>query len=182
VAAIARSRETTLPKFLLALGIREVGEATALALAGHFGDLRGIEDATEEALMEVPDVGPVVAAEVHAFFHQAHNRRVIDDLIGSGVRWPPMARTAVAATSGVLAGKTLVVTGTLASMSRDEARKRIRALGGKPADSVSAKTDYLVCGDAPGSKLKKAEMLGVQVISEQEFLALIGPEQTMHER
>jgi DNA ligase (NAD+) len=170
ITAIDRSRNTTLPRFLFALGIRDVGESTALALAEHFGDLGPIADATPEVLQDVPDVGPVVAARVAAFFRERHNREVIDDLVGLGVRWPKLT-PATRKVKGPLHGQTWVVTGTLETMSREEAQERIREAGGKVSSSVSRKTFALVVGADPGSKLKKAETLGVQILNETEFLA-----------
>lgn len=173
-AAISGSRNTTLPRFLFALGIREVGEATALALAEHFGDIRRIEGASQEELQEVPDVGPAVAAHVHAFFRQSHNRAVIDRLIRNGVRWPVPSTAPVGSAVGPLAGQTWVVTGTLPTISREEAKQRIRDAGGKISESVSARTSYLLCGENPGSKLTKAEKLGVPVVGEEELFKMLG--------
>jgi DNA ligase (NAD+) len=171
-AAIERSKKTTLPRFLYALGIRDVGESTAAALAEHFGDLTLIRNASEEDIQQVQDVGPVVAAHVANFFRQTHNGEVVDALAASGVQWPrPKAKAQTA--TGPLSGKTFVITGTLAAMSRDEARDRIAALGGKATDSVSKKTSYVVAGSEPGSKLQKAEQLGVQVLDEDAFLRLL---------
>ena len=169
--ALARSKHTTLPRFLFALGIREVGEATALALAQHFGDLEPLRQASAEALEEVPDVGPVVAHNVGAFFAEAHNNEVISKLLRAGIVWAPIS----AAQPGGLAlqGRSFVLTGTLARGSRDEAKARIQALGGKVTGSVSAKTDYLVAGDKPGSKLERARKLGVQVLDEEGFESLL---------
>jgi DNA ligase (NAD+) len=167
--AIQRSRDTTLARFLYALGIREVGEATAAALAEHFGTIEALESASEDELQEVPDVGPVVAAHVHAFFRQPHNREVIDNLIQAGVHWPVAKR----AQNGRLAGQTWVITGTLKTLTREQAAERIRAEGGKVTDSVSARTSYLLCGDNPGSKLRKAEKLGVPMVDEEQFLAML---------
>jgi DNA ligase (NAD+) len=169
--AIQRSGDTTLPRFLYALGIRDVGEATALALAVHFGDIERLEAAGEDELQEVPDVGPVVAAHVFAFFRQAHNREVVADL-RRHVRWPRIEKAESAGT-GPLAGQTWVVTGTLDSLSREEARERIRAAGGKLSESVSRRTSFLLCGERPGSKLKKAQELGVPVLDEQQFLEML---------
>ncbi|MFO7305314.1 MAG: NAD-dependent DNA ligase LigA [Gammaproteobacteria bacterium] len=172
VAALERSKNTTLPRFLYALGIRDVGEATAAALAEHFGTLEALEEATIEQIQETPDVGPVVAAHVRHFFDQVHNREVIRALRAHGVRWPDMQRRS-AAQEGPLSGKTFVLTGTLDSMSRDEASKRIVALGGKVSSSVSKKTSYVIVGADPGSKLKKAQELGVEILDEAAFLALL---------
>ncbi len=171
VAALDHSKNTTLPRFLFALGIREVGEATAVSLANHFGSLEKLMEADLEQLTGVPDVGPVVAQRVLEFFRQAHNRQVIDALRERGVRWSDVQVTKAEALP--LAGKTFVITGTLSALARGDAQDRIRALGGKAAGSVSAKTDYLVAGADAGSKLKKAEALGVRVLGEDEFLAML---------
>ena len=172
VAALERSKSTTLARFLYALGIRDVGEATAAALAEHFGSLEALQEATVEEIQQTPDVGPVVAAHVRHFFEQEHNRDVIAALRAHGVRWPAMMRKR-ANGEGPLAGKTFVLTGTLDAMSRDEASERIAALGGKVSGSVSKKTSYVVVGAEPGSKLKKAQELGVELLDEQGFLALL---------
>jgi DNA ligase (NAD+) len=166
VAAIAASRKTTLPRFIYALGIREVGEATALNLARHFGDLPALQDASIDALLQVDDVGPVVADHVHQFFAQPHNRDVIRRLVAEGVNWPPLQRVAVAP----LQGQVWVLTGTLEQMTRDEAKARLLALGAKVAGSVSAKTTQVVAGPGAGSKLDRATELGIAVIDEAEFL------------
>jgi DNA ligase (NAD+) len=168
---IEKSKNTTLPRLLNALGIPQVGEATALALAQHFGDLDPILDADEEALQEIEGIGPNVAAEVASFFHQKHNREVIDKLVRTGVRWPRIAR---ARRNLPLDGKTFVITGTLSSLSRDEAREKLTALGAKVAGSVSKKTDCVIVGEDPGSKADKAKELGVRMMGEKEFLKLIG--------
>ena len=169
--AIAASQATTLPRFLFGLGIRNVGEATALQLATHFGSLEALRAADAVAVREVPDIGPVIAEQVAAFFQDPHNLEVVDALVAAGLHWPaPLAKEA----SGSLpfAGKTFVLTGTLAGQSRDEAGDRIRALGGKVSGSVSKKTDYVVAGSDAGSKLAKAEALGVAVLDEAAFMAL----------
>ena len=174
--AIVDSESTTFPRFLFALGIRNVGEATALQLASHFGTLDALRAADATAVREVPDIGPVIAEQVAAFFHDAHNLAVVDALVAAGVHWPaPLAREA--AVTLPFAGKTFVLTGTLEGMSRDEAGDRIRALGGKVSGSVSKKTDYVVAGSEAGSKLAKAEALGVPVLDEAAFNALcaVGP-------
>lgn len=173
--AIEASKETTLQRFLYALGIRLVGEATAAALASHFGNLDGIVEASEEALVEVPDVGPIVAARIRHFFAEKHNLEVVSMLQQRGVHWPSFEPAAVPDEPGALAGKTFVLTGTLSTMTRDEAKSRIQDLGGKVTGSVSKKTDFLVHGDRPGSKLAKAEKLGVGTLDESGFLTLIGP-------
>jgi DNA ligase (NAD+) len=173
IDALRCSRQTTLARFLFALGIREVGGATAQALAAHFGDLEALAEASEEELTEVPDVGPVVAAQIRAFFRQAHNREVIQGLLAAGVTWPPVERRP--AVKQVLAGKTFVITGTL-SRSRDEIKAELQAAGAKVTGSVSAKTDYLVAGEDTGSKLAKARELGVRVVTEAELAGLLGGE------
>jgi DNA ligase (NAD+) len=173
VEALAHSKQTTLPRFLYALGIRDVGEATAIALAEHFCTLEALESATEEQIQEVPDVGPVVAGHVYHFFQQPENRKVIAELRARGVQWPAI-KPKQAKAEGALSGKTFVLTGTLSSMSRDEASDRIAALGGKVSGSVSKKTSYVVAGADPGSKLKKAQELGVEVLDEEALVALLG--------
>lgn len=177
VAALERAKTTTLPRFLYALGIREVGESTALALAGHFGRLTALAAADEEALRAVPDIGPVVAATVRAFFQEPHNQQVITRLQAAGVHWPeitPEPDSMTGAADQPLVGKTFVLTGTLDALSREQAADRLRALGAKVAGSVSKKTDYVVAGREAGSKLAKAAELGIKVVDEAEFLALLG--------
>lgn len=171
IAALDKSRRTTLARFLFALGIREVGEATAQGLANHFGTLEALQAADLEALLAVPDVGPVVAQRIRDFFAEAHNLKVLDKLRNAGVQWPAVAQPAVA--ERPLAGKTLVLTGTLSSMTRDQAKARLQALGAKVSGSVSKKTDYVVAGADPGTKLSKAEQLGVEVLDEAGLLALL---------
>ena len=170
-AAIAHSRATTLPRFLFALGIREVGESTAAALARHFGDLDALVAANLERVQEVPDVGPVVAARVVEFFADADNRAELDRLRAAGVHWPAEARRDVG--EQPLAGLTFVITGTLEALSRDQAEDALRALGAKAAGSVSKKTSYLIAGAEAGSKLRKAEELGVPVLDEAALLAVL---------
>lgn len=168
--ALEKSKKTTLSRFLYALGIREVGEATAKLLAKHFCDLPSLFKATDEELQAVPDVGPVVSKHIVAFFAEKHNREVIDKLLNAGVNWPeeiPLSE------SLPLAGKTFVLTGTLQSMTREEAKEKLEKLGAKVAGSVSAKTSYVVAGEDAGSKLKKAKELGVSVINDEEFLKII---------
>ncbi len=174
LAALERSKSTTLPRFLYALGIRDVGEATAAALAEHFGSLESLQDASAEQIQETPDVGPIVAAHVRHFFEQEHNREVIRALRAHGVQWPDVSRKRKGSEGGPLTGKTFVLTGSLDSMSRDEASDRIIALGGKVSGSVSKKTSYVIAGAEAGSKLKKAQELGVEVLDEQAFLSLLG--------
>ena len=172
VAAIGHSKATTLPRFLYALGIKDVGEATAQTLARHFGTLQALMAAGEERLQEVADVGPVVAKSIHSFFAEAHNRDVIAKLQQAGVHWPEVAVPAPEELP--LAGKTFVLTGTLAGMTRDEAKARLEALGAKVAGSVSKKTDFVVAGEAAGSKLAKAYELGITVLDESGLSKLLG--------
>jgi DNA ligase (NAD+) len=172
VAALGKSKQTTLPRFLFALGIRDVGEATALALAEHFGALEPLESASLEEIQQVRDVGPVVAQHVRDFFDEARNRKVIDALRKAGVTWPAIARSRIAE-DGPLAGEILVITGTLSGMSRDEARDAARAGGATVTDSVSKKTTLLVVGADAGSKLKKAQELGVRIVDEDGFRKLL---------
>lgn len=169
--AIDRSRETTLPRFLYALGIREVGEATAQALASHFGSLESLSQASEEALQEVEDVGPVVAHFVREFFDSKDSQHIVAQLLEAGVHWPDPVP--VSPDAQPLAGQTWVLTGTLETMSRTEAKEKLLSLGAKVAGSVSAKTHCVVAGPGAGSKLAKAESLGVEVMDEAGFEALL---------
>ena len=171
VDAIGKSRQTTLARFIFALGIRNVGEATARDLAGHFGQLEALLAADGEALQQVSDVGPVVAASIAAFLSESHNREIIDRLRAAGVTWLEGGATEVG--PRVLAGKTLVLTGTLPTLKRDEAKAMIEAAGGKVAGSVSKKTDFVVAGEEAGSKLEKALELAVPVIDEAGLLKLL---------
>lgn len=173
VRAVDEARSTTLPRFLFALGIREVGEATAVSLAQYFGRFEGLLAADEEELQQVPDVGPVVARRIVDFFAERHNLEVIRTLQKRGVTWPESDPSQPPA-DGPLSGKTFVLTGTLSEMTREEAKEKILALGGKVTGSVSKKTDYVVFGEKAGSKLSKAEKLGVSALPEVEFLDLIG--------
>ncbi|MFM7784488.1 MAG: NAD-dependent DNA ligase LigA [Gammaproteobacteria bacterium] len=170
VEAIAKSRETTLERFLFALGMRDVGEATARALAQHFRALEPLMDAGVERLQQVPDVGPVVAGHVAGFFSEPRNRALVARLLAAGVRWPPVE---AAADNAPLAGATVVLTGTLESMSRDEAGELLMRLGARVAGSVSAKTRLVVAGPGAGSKLAKAEALGIEVWDEARLLAFL---------
>jgi DNA ligase (NAD+) len=172
LAQIERSKETTLERFLYALGIPQVGTASAELLAEHFGSLEAVMEAEPETLQQVHGVGPRMADDVHRFFRQEHNREVIDALRRAGVRWRAgEARSRVPQT---LAGKTFVLTGGLSTMTRDEAKRSLKARGAKVAESVSKKTDYLVAGENPGSKLDKARELGVDVIDETALKQLLG--------
>ncbi len=168
-AAIAAAKHTTLARFLYALGIRDVGEATAIALAQHFGDPAALRAASVEELQQVPDVGPVVAGNIRAYFGNAENARLVDRLLASGIAWPAPVRSA----RSPLAGRTFVLTGALAGLTREEAAEQITQRGGKVSGSVSKRTDYVVAGEDAGSKLKKARELGVAVLDEQAFMILL---------
>jgi len=172
VNAIDKSRDTTLERFIFALGIREVGEATARALAMHFGDLEPLMAADEDALQQVPDVGPVVAQHVVSFFAQGHNRDVIDKLLEAVITWEPIE--VAEAGDKPLEGNTYVLTGTLESMTRDEAKARLMALGAKVTGSVSKKTTAVIAGAEAGSKLDKAESLGIEILDEDGLKSLLG--------
>ncbi len=171
VAALEKSKATHFARFLYALGIREVGEATARILATEFGSLEALMAADEARLEQVRDVGPVVAQHIVAFFRQPHNREVIDKLLAAGIHWPDVEVTAPQ--EQILAGKTFVLTGTLEAMSRDEAKQRLQALGAKVTGSVSGKTHYVVAGSEAGSKLTKAESLGVPVLDEAGLMQVL---------
>jgi DNA ligase (NAD+) len=174
VAALEQSRHTTLARFLYALGVRHVGEATAKDLAAHFGSIDRVMDATVEQLLEVADVGPVVAQSIRTFFEQAHNREVVQQLRAAGVTWAEHDGAPADASPKPLAGKTFVLTGTLPTLSRDAAKGLIEAAGGKVAGSVSKKTDYVVAGAEAGSKLDKARELKLAVLDEAGLKALLG--------
>jgi DNA ligase (NAD+) len=169
--ALEKSKQTTLGRFLFSLGIRHVGEATAKELARHFGQLEAIMVASEEALLQVPDVGPVVAHSIRTFFDQPHNREVVQALREAGIQWPE--GEALAPTEMPLSGITVVLTGTLQSMGRDEAKEKLEALGAKVAGSVSKKTHYVVAGLEAGSKLDKAKELGVPVLDDAGLAVLL---------
>jgi len=169
--ALEKSKTTTLGRFLFSLGIRHVGEATAKELARHFGQLDAIMVASEDALLQVADVGPVVAHSIRTFFDQPHNREVVQALRDAGVTWPE--GEALAPTEMPLAGITVVLTGTLQTMGRDEAKEKLEALGAKVAGSVSKKTHYVVAGAESGSKLDKALALGVPVLDDTGLALLL---------
>lgn len=171
LAALEGSKFTSLPKFIFALGIREVGEATATSLARYFGSLDAIRQASIEALLEVPDVGPIVAQHLHDFFTGEHSQQLLDGLLSAGVHWPDIEVVAVAELP--LHGQTYVVSGTLESMGRSEAKEQLQKLGAKVSGSVSAKTNCVVAGLGAGSKLTKAQGLGIDVMDEAQFLELL---------
>ena len=173
LASLEKAKNTTLARFIFALGIREVGEATALNLANHFKTLEALQNADLEALQQVADVGEVVANRILAFWHEAHNVAVVNELIAQGVHWETVETKEV--TENRFKGKTVVLTGTLTQMGRNEAKALLQDMGAKVSGSVSAKTDFVIAGDAAGSKLTKAQELGVAVLTEEEFLAEIQP-------
>jgi DNA ligase (NAD+) len=174
VNAIEKSKRTTLARFIYALGIRNVGEATAKDLAAHLGSLDRLMAADSERLQQIPDVGPIVAQSIADFFAEAHNREVIEQLRASGVRWDEHeGKSLLTGTAAPLSGKTFVLTGTLPTMSREEAKEKIEALGGKVSGSVSKKTDYVVVGTDPGSKYDKAVSLGITLLDEAGLQALL---------
>lgn len=171
IGAIKKSQSTTLAKFLYALGIRGVGEATARQLALHFKTLDALFDASMDALQQVDDIGPIVAAHIVGFLGQAHNAALIHELITAGVTWPLVSSAPEQAMP--LSGKIIVLTGTLKTLTRDDAKHQLEALGAKISGSISKKTDYLVAGDSPGSKLEKATALGTAILDETRLLALL---------
>jgi DNA ligase (NAD+) len=173
LAAIEKAKSTTLARFIYALGIRHVGESTARDLANHFGSLDALMEADDARLLEVADVGPVVASSIAQFFAEPQNREVIEQLRGAGVHWPEGAGQG-ARPRGPLAGETVVLTGTLPTLSREQATERIVAAGGKVAGSVSKKTSFVVAGADAGSKLDRARVLGVRVIDEDELRRMLG--------
>jgi DNA ligase (NAD+) len=170
LSAIQQSKTTTLARFIYALGIREVGEATALNLANHFASLDKLQQASIEQLLQVVDVGTVVAEHLHSFFAEPHNQQVITALLAAGINWPAIEQQAD--TEQPLAGQTIVLTGTLTSMGRDDAKMKLQRLGAKVSGSVSNKTHAVIAGDNAGSKLAKATELNVPVWNEQQMLDL----------
>lgn len=168
--SIEKAKNTTLPRFLFSLGIREVGEATALNLANYFGSLEAIRQADFEQLKEVQDVGEVVANRIVSFWQEPHNVAVVEDLIAQGVHWEDVVKTEIA--DNPLKDKNVVLTGTLTQLTRDEAKALLQSLGCKVSGSVSGKTDYLIAGEKAGSKLAKAQELGIQILTEQDFIEL----------
>jgi len=171
VAAVEKSKETTYARFLYGLGIANVGEATALALANEFGSIEELLDADEERLQQVQDIGPIVATAIHAFFHEPHNVKVIRALLDAGIRWHAAPRKS---REQPLLGKTFVITGSLQGMTRDEAKSRLQALGAKVSGSVSKKTTALIVGADPGSKLQDAQSLNIEVWSEEQLRSALG--------
>ncbi|ELJ8548656.1 NAD-dependent DNA ligase LigA [Vibrio cholerae] len=172
IDALNKAKQTTLPKFLYALGIREVGEATALNLAQHFLSLEAIQQASLEQFIEVPDVGVVVASHLQAFFAQDRNQQVINELLEQGITWPALTAAPVAVDSA-LAGKIVVLTGSFTQLSRNDAKAALQALGAKVTGSVSKNTDMVFAGEAAGSKLAKAAELGIQVFDEQALIEFL---------
>lgn len=170
VKALEKSKQTTLPRFIYALGIAEVGEATARSLAQAFGNLKSIRDAAEETLEQVPDVGPVVASRIFDFFRQDHNKVVIKSLLESGVEWQDSSNGAI---HKPLVGSTFVLTGTLSKMSRNEAKEKLQSLGARVSGSVSKKTSFVVAGESAGSKLTKAQELGIEIMDEDQLVTLL---------
>jgi len=177
INALEKSKATTLARFLYALGIREVGQTTARSLAMHYGKLEKLIAATEDELQLISDVGPIVAAHIVSFFSQQKNRSVVDDLIKVGIHWPEIPTTSVSrlvSPDSPLAGKTFVLTGTLTTLSREQATEQLQQLGAKVSGSVSKKTAYVVAGEKAGSKLTKAQKLGVEILDEQGLLEILG--------
>jgi len=172
--SIEKSKTTTLARFLFALGIPHVGETTAQVLARELKELDNVQVADEESLQEIEDIGPIVAHSIAGFFNETHNQDVIKRLLEAGVHWPKV-KTAASSESAVFSGKTMVLTGAL-SIPREQAKSLIEANGGKVTSSVSAKTDYVIVGDKPGSKAEKAERLGVVILDEKAFLELVKSE------
>ena len=169
--AIAKARNTTLARFIYALGIRNVGETTAKDLAEHFVEITALMAANVDQLLQVRDIGPVVAQSIVTFFSEDHNQKVVHELLAAGVTWPVAPNKKIGI--GKLHGKIFVLTGTLVNFSRDAAREKIEEQGGVVTDSISKKTDFLVAGSAPGSKFAKAQSLGVKILQEDELMALL---------
>ncbi len=169
--ALHHSKKTTLARFIYALGMRNVGEATAKDLAKHFGKLSTLMRASVQDLLNVNDVGPVVAESITNFFAEAHNQAVIAELLAAGVTWPETDGKQLA--TGHLVGKTFVLTGTLPNLSRDSAKELVEAAGGRVTGSVSKKTDYVIAGSDAGSKLDKAQELGLVILDEAGLLELL---------
>ena len=165
--ALEKSKQTTLARFIFSLGIHDIGETTAQTLADHFNSLDALENATEEKLLNIRDIGPVVVKNINTFFKQKHNREVIEALLSTGIHWSEEAEEVKEQT---LAGKVFVITGTFSNMSRDEAKKALQARGAKVTGSVSKKTDFVIAGEKPGSKVAKAEDLGIEILSENRLL------------
>ena len=172
--AIGKSRRTTLARFIYALGIRGVGEATAATLADHFGNLDPLVQADPEQLQGIPDVGPVIAQNIHVFFRQPHNQEVIAGLREAGIEWEEMTGSRTARSS--LAGKTYVLTGRLEQFTRTQAASRLKALGAKVTGSVSGETHAVITGKKPGSKVDKARSLGVRVLTEKDLRKILQDE------
>ncbi|MCG8670958.1 MAG: NAD-dependent DNA ligase LigA [Pseudomonadales bacterium] len=177
IDALEASKATTLQRFIYGLGIREVGEATALNLANFYGSLENVQQASQESLLSVPDVGPVVAEHIHRFFQQSHNLEVIHDLQNSGVHWPEVEVDHEA--EKPLEGLTYVLTGTLSQMGRDQAKQYLQQLGAKVSGSVSKKTHCVVAGENAGSKLTKAESLGIDILDEEGFISFLREQQLL---
>ena len=177
LAAIDRSKKTTLARFLYSLGIREVGEATSLALSQHFQELAALRVASVEQLEEVEDVGPVVARRIVDFFNDSSSAQLVDDLLECGITWDAVSETPAASSALPLTGQTWVLTGTLETMKRSEAKARLQALGAKVAGSVSGKTTQVVAGPGAGSKLKKASELEIPVMDEEGMIAFFAAQQ-----
>ncbi len=173
VDALEHSKQTTLQRFLFALGISQVGETTARQLADHYGSLESIMNATENDLQSLTDIGPIVATNIYTFFRQSHNKQVIGKLRRWGVMWPETGTIHRESAKLPLSGKTIVLTGTLSAMARNEAKARLQDLGAKVAGTVSSKTDYVIVGAEPGSKATKAEQLGVEILDEKQFIKLL---------
>jgi DNA ligase (NAD+) len=169
--ALEKSKKTALARFIYALGIREVGEATAKILAQHFGSLEKIADADESALLDIHDIGPVVAKHIVLFFKEPHHKKIIQSLIESGIHWPAIEKPS--SESQPLLGKSFVITGTLFAMTREEVKEKLELLGAKITNSVSKKTDFVIIGENPGSKAEKAEALGIKILSESELEQLL---------